>query len=346
MKALRIGTVATLGALVVSGTLPAATAATPGTQLERLRGAVGYRASTGSPVRSVISRVDLADDAWAVTDAAAAALLRLADSSEIELGEKTVIQVGAFSGAQSGEQNTIVVERGALHVMLHDTASVRANYVVQTGTSQIALRATDAYVVAGPRGTQVFCVACAPGDVTIRTGARVVTIVTGEAATILGASPAAAAVSVGANATTHNPAVDQFAASRTSLAPNPAVVAVDPTGAVDGRPAPAGAGSAAGTIAAAAAVAAGVAVAAGASHGSGGASSSPPPAPTTVQFVTTTSSPTPAPAATQPPPAGAPVVLHPTAPAQTPGATPTPSPSPRARAVEPRPPNAPRGSRP
>ena len=343
MKARRIGSIAMLGVLVVNGALPSATSASSGKELERVRGTVGYRASEGAPLRTVTGRLDLADDGWVVTETSAAALLRLEGSSEIELGEKTAVQVGALGTARSGGPNTIVVDRGALHMTIH-AARVGSSYVFQTGTSQIAVREADAYVVAGPRGTQVFCAACAPGDLTIRTGTHVTTIVTGEAATILGASPAGAAIRVGANAAVHNPAVDQFAASRSALAANAAVVAADPTGAADGRSAPAGTGAAVATMAAAAAVAAGVAAAAaGSSHSSGGVSSSPPQAPTIVQFVTTTASPTPAPGPAQPPTAPAPLAPHATTPA---AATPTPSPTPRARAAGPPPPSGARGTRP
>ena len=312
----RIGLVA-LSAVVANAATPAASYASSDKQLERVRGVVGYRAAADAPLHQVVGRLDLADDVWAVTENAAAALLRLADSSEIELGEKTVVQVGAFNTAQSGGQNTIVVDHGALHFKIRHPAGMRSNYVFQTGTSQIAVRGTEAYVVAGPRGTQVFCVECTPGDVTIRTGARVITIVTGQTATILGASAANAAITVGANATPHNPAVDQFVASHTALAANPSVVAADPTGVVGGGLAPAGAGAAAGTVTAAAAAAAGVAVAAGASHGSGGGSSAtPPPTATTVQFVTTVATPTPTPAPTATP-----------VPTATPAPTPTPTPT-------------------
>ncbi len=352
MKVRRIAVFAFCAVVVANAALPTASLASSDKQLERVRGVVGYRAAADGPLHQIVGRLDLADDAWAVTENAAAALLRLADSSEIELGEKTVVQVGAFNSAQSGAQNTIVVEHGALHFKIRHPAGMRSNYVFQTGTSQIAVRGTEAYVVSGPRGTQVFCVECTPGDVTIRTGARVITIVTGQTATILGASAAGASITVGANAALHNPALDQFVASHGALAANPAVVAADPTGVVGSSVASAGAGAAAGTVTAAAAAAAGVAVAAGASHGSSSTTTStPPPTPTTVQFVTTVSTPTPAPSATPAPtatssasatpaptatpqPTATPTsasVVFPTptpTPAPTPTATPTPTPTP------------------
>jgi hypothetical protein len=333
MKVRRIAVFAFCSVVVANAALPTASLASSDKQLERVRGVVGYRAAADGPLHQIVGRLDLADDAWAVTENAAAALLRLADSSEIELGEKTVVQVGAFNTAQSGAQNTIVVEHGALHFKIRHPAGMRSNYVFQTGTSQIAVRGTEAYVVSGPRGTQVFCVECTPGDVAIRTGARVITIVTGQTATILGASAANAAITVGANATLHNPALDQFVASHTALAANPAVIAADPTGVVGGGVASAGAGAAAGTVAAAAAAAAGVAVAAGASHASSGTTttSTPPPTPTTVQFVTTVSTPTPTPTATPQPtatPTSAAVVFPTPTPTPTPTPAPTPTPTP------------------
>src|ERR1700722_14823564 len=84
-------------------------------QLARVKGVVGYQTSATSDFKPIFGRLDLPDDAYAVTKPNASAVLRLADSLEIDIGENTKVQIGAFNPAESGNQNTIVLNGGALH---------------------------------------------------------------------------------------------------------------------------------------------------------------------------------------------------------------------------------------
>src|SRR5580700_6242919 len=84
-------------------------------QLARVKGVVGYQTSATGEFKPIFGRLDLPDDAFAITKPNGSAVLRLKDSSEIDIGENTKVQVGAFSSAESGNQNTIYLNGGALH---------------------------------------------------------------------------------------------------------------------------------------------------------------------------------------------------------------------------------------
>src|SRR5471032_1310673 len=69
-------------------------------QLARVKGVVGYQTSASSEFKPIFGRLDLPDDAYAVTRPNGSAVLRLKDSSEIDIGENTKVAVGAFNGAE------------------------------------------------------------------------------------------------------------------------------------------------------------------------------------------------------------------------------------------------------
>lgn len=189
-------------------------------QLARVKGIVGYEPAPNAPFKAIFGRLDLPDDAVAVTQAGAQAVLRLADSSEIDIGEKTSVQVGAFNAISSGKQNEIVLNGGTLHFNIRHPAGGQSNYKFTTATSQIAVRGTEGFLVSSASGTQVVCVSCAAGDVTIQTSGQFTSIVSGQTATITGSSAANASVSVASNSTATNSSLSQFnnASSTTSSA--------------------------------------------------------------------------------------------------------------------------------
>ena len=139
-------------------------------QLARVKGVVGYQVAATSEFKPIFGRLDLPDDAYAVTKPNASAVLRLKDSSEIDIGENTKVQVGAFSTAASGNTNTIALNGGALHFNIRHPQGGQSNYKFVTATSQIAVRGTEGFLIAGANGTQVVCVSCAAGDVTVQVG--------------------------------------------------------------------------------------------------------------------------------------------------------------------------------
>jgi hypothetical protein len=248
-------------------------------QLARVKGVVGYQATATSDFKPIFGRLDLPDDAFAITKPNASAVLRLADSSEIDIGENTKVQVGAFNPAQSGNLNTIALNGGALHFNIRHPQGGQSNYRFVTATSQIAVRGTEGFLIAGANGTQVVCVSCAAGDVSVQVGQQTISVVTNQTLTVLGSNPLTATTSITANPTVNNPAVNQFNGNQNPFSPTSSGSGVDPTGSFSGAGsgvAGAGAGGVVTTVGAAAA-AGGIAAAVGMKGGS--SSPSPTPAP-------------------------------------------------------------------
>ena len=245
-------------------------------QLARVKGVVGYQESDTGAFKPIFGRLDLPDDAYAITKPNAQAVLRLKDSSEIDIGENTKVQVGAFSPAESGNLNTIALNGGALHFNIRHPQGGQSNYRFVTATSQIAVRGTEGFLIAGANGTQVVCVSCAAGDVSVQVGSQTVSIVTNQTLTILGSNPLTATTSITANPTVNNPAVNQFNGNQNPFTPSGNGGGFDPTGSASGAGtgvAGAGAGGVVTTVGAAAAAGA-AAVAATSNKGSGTSSNS------------------------------------------------------------------------
>ena len=242
-------------------------------QLARVKGVVGYQTSATSEFKPIFGRLDLPDDAYAVTKPNAAAVLRLADSSEIDIGENTKVQVGAFSSVSSGNQNTIVLNGGALHFNIRHPQGGQSNYKFVTATSQIAVRGTEGFLIAGVNGTQVVCVSCAAGDVSVQVGQQTISVVTNQTLTVLGSNPLTATTSIASNPTINNPAVNQFNANQNPFSPTASGQGLDPTGSFSGV----GTGAAASTGGVVTGVAAGAA--AGTAAVVAASNSKPSPAP-------------------------------------------------------------------
>jgi hypothetical protein len=246
-------------------------------QLARVKGIVGYQQGDTGEFKAIFGRLDLPDDAYAITKPNGQAVLRLADSSEIDIGENTKVQVGAFNAVTSGQQNVIALNNGALHFNIRHPAGGQSNYKFTTATSQIAVRGTEGFLIAGAQGTQVVCVSCAVGDVTVQVGQQTVSVVTGQTLTVIGTSPLNAVSSVTTNTAVNNPAVNQFNQGSNPFTSTPTTTTVDPTGSLSGTGSGVAGSGVAGTTAAAVggAAAAGGAVAAATSS-----KGSPAPAPT------------------------------------------------------------------
>ena len=196
--------------LMVAGTLRyVASAQAPNKELAPFKGTVGVQASDNAPFTRVFGRTVVPDDAYAVTQAASLGTLTLPDSSQVAIGERTAVRVGAFNNAAAGPGSTLTLNHGALRFAIVHPAGTRSNYTFQTQTSQIAVRGTTGYLIVGDEGTQLICVDCAPGDVTITIGTRVVTLLTGYTITIIG-PPGLATFTITANDTSYNPSIAQF----------------------------------------------------------------------------------------------------------------------------------------
>jgi hypothetical protein len=228
-------------------------------QLARVKGIVGYQIGDTGDFKAIFGQLDLPDNAYAVTKPNGQAVLRLRDSSEIDIGTNTKVQVGDFNAVSSGLQNSITLNNGALHFNIRHPQGGQSNYKFTTATSQIAVRGTEGFLISGPSGTQVVCVSCAVGDVTVQVGQQTISLVTNETLTVLGSTPLTATTAISANPTVNNPAINQFNANQNPFNPNPVGNSLDPTSSFSGTGGGVAGGAAAtGAIAAAAGGAAAV----------------------------------------------------------------------------------------
>ncbi|MBC5816110.1 MAG: FecR domain-containing protein, partial [Candidatus Eremiobacteraeota bacterium] len=189
--------------------VPLASSAATDKTLERVKGAVSYDMGDNKP-HAISGQLVLPDNAFAVTDNGALARLQLPDSSTIEIGQHTRVQVGAFSPAESGKLNYITLNNGAIKFNIHRPAGGKSNYQFVTPTSQIAVRGTAAFLAAGPQGTMVSCIACAAGDVTVTTGSTTTALVTGQTLTVSASGGVVTGSSVASNAGVNNPEFNQI----------------------------------------------------------------------------------------------------------------------------------------
>lgn len=157
-------------------------AAAPGEkQLARVRGVVQYQAAPNAPYQRIVGSLELPDDAIAVTLADSQGLVRLPDSTEIDIGARARVQLGAFNAAPTAGPNMVVtLDVGAVHFRVRHPQGERTVYHFTTATTQIAVRGTEGYIVTGPKGTDFYCAACEPGDVTMQVGTQTIPLVTGQ----------------------------------------------------------------------------------------------------------------------------------------------------------------------
>lgn len=192
--------------------LPSALRADDQSLLARTQGVVEYGRADAIDApnlrRRLTGEIQLGDDAYVNTDVRAAARLQLPDSSIVLIGDRTTALVGAFHAADKGE-NVITLNRGAVRFAVQHAAGNRSNYRFVTPTAQIAVRGTVGYVVSGPRGVQLYCVDCAPGDVTLTAAFESYTITSGQSINALVVGKAQT-VTIVPNASINSPAIDQF----------------------------------------------------------------------------------------------------------------------------------------
>lgn len=172
-----------------------------------MRGDVAYQGPDAT-LKAIFGRIALPDDATAITLAQSRAQLVLADSSTIDIGEKTRVRLGAFNALDTGNPNVVTLELGVLHFTIRHPAGGRVNYRFVTPTSEIAVRGTEGYLVTGPSGTDFYCADCKSGDVTITVGTRSFTMNTGDQAIIIGTTRANADVDVVARPCANPAAID------------------------------------------------------------------------------------------------------------------------------------------
>ncbi len=322
-------------------------------ELSRVKGSVGFQSGADGAFKAIFGRQNLGDDAYAVTKARSLAVLKLVDSSEIDIGENTIVQVGEFQQAASGKQNEINLKNGALHFKIRRPAGGQSNYTFQTPTSQIAVRGTEGFLISGPTGTQVVCTVCTIGDVSVTTGTQTVTLVSGQTLIVNGAanSIGTATQTIVSNAQVNNPAVSQFGSTGTgTVGGNTVSNAIgDTTGSTSGSTLGATTGTTGGLttgqiVTTTGAVGGTTAVVAATNQSTPAPTPSPTPVPTSTPTPVPTASPTPTPTPTptatpvptpspvgvspSPTPSATPIPTATPAPTATPTATPVPTPSP------------------
>jgi hypothetical protein len=171
--------------------LPSASGAASATkQLRRVKGGVGYQVEASAPLTPIFGKIDLPDDALAVTQADSVGELALPDSSIVTLGAGTRVQIGAFNTTAAGPGSTIVVNSGTLRFDIKRPVGGRANYQFQTPSSQIAVRGTIGLLSVINGITNVACVQCAADSVVVTTGGQIFTLATGGLITITAAGSA------------------------------------------------------------------------------------------------------------------------------------------------------------
>ncbi|MDB5072286.1 MAG: hypothetical protein JWM87_3397 [Candidatus Eremiobacteraeota bacterium] len=202
-------------------------------ELAHVRGEVSYAVPAASAsTRPLAGSIGLSDDARAITGFRAAARLTLPDSSVVEIGDKTDVRLGAFHDAAA--QHTIALSRGALRFTIRHPAGAASNYVFKTPTTQLAVRGTLAYLVSGPRGDQIYCVDCAPGDVVVSAANETYSVQSGQTLNVRTIGRRAFDAAIVANASVNNPAIDQFLRGFSPFG-RPASEGTDPTGSDSGR---------------------------------------------------------------------------------------------------------------
>ena len=179
--------------------------------LRRDKGTVTYQLPTTDP-RSLYAEVAVGDSVIATTALATLATLQLTDSSEIRIGDRTAVRVGDLHAAEAANPSggTIFIERGAVRFNVAHPSGAKADYRFVTPTTQLAVRGTVGYFVAGPAGDQIYCVKCATGDVTITTASQTVQIHSGQTLNVHLDNGVVTGSEVVANRTINNPAIDQF----------------------------------------------------------------------------------------------------------------------------------------
>ncbi|HTW84654.1 MAG TPA: FecR family protein [Candidatus Sulfotelmatobacter sp.] len=204
--------------------LPPATAAlvaaatAPAPVLIRLTGTVGFALSSTDVLQKLEDRLDLGAGGYALTLASSQAQLSFDDGTRVAIGERTMLGYAASDGKTA----TIELARGAVHVIVRPTSVI----AILTPTAGIALSDADAFIVTGPRGTQIACVRCAPTTV-LRTPAghaQLGNCTLGDAG--------ANALRVRSSIASENPAMDALVggADATAGCPRSSRTHVDPTG--------------------------------------------------------------------------------------------------------------------
>jgi hypothetical protein len=149
---------------------PSATSAATDKILQSRLGTVSSQANATAdkvPLALKASQV-LPDDAFALTEAKSSADVILPDSSDVQLGELTKVQVGAFNDPVSATPTRITIANGRVAFNVKRPPGGKSNYRFVTPTSSISVRGTVGLLDSDlAQGDTIACLECAAGDVTV-----------------------------------------------------------------------------------------------------------------------------------------------------------------------------------
>jgi len=151
------------------------------TALSHVKGAVGYEPHPTSTFEAIAGTLVVPDESTAVTRAASAGVVTLADSSQIVLGENTSVRIGALKTAADGSKgSTIAIDHGAIEFYIRHLPNTHSNYTFTTATTQVAVRGTVGFINADAGEDAVAVTEGTPGDVTVTSGGRKYAVPTGR----------------------------------------------------------------------------------------------------------------------------------------------------------------------
>jgi len=154
--------------------------------LTRVKGRVSVQRDGTTTFKSLSGSLGVRDESVARTGTKSAAMLALADSSEIDLGEKTQVRVGAFERDAEVAGRTISVDNGALKFTIRHPAGARANYRFVTPTAQIAVRGTVGLLIVTPAKTTLICLSCSNDDIVVTHDGTDESVGTGQVLQLVG----------------------------------------------------------------------------------------------------------------------------------------------------------------
>ncbi len=154
--------------------------------LTRVKGNVTIQRDGTSGFNMLAGSLGVRDESTAKTGKKSAAMLALADSSEIDLGEITQVRVGSFDRDAEVAGHTIVVDGGALKFTIRHPQGGHANYRFVTPTAQIAVRGTSGILIVTPSKTTLICLDCGSDDLVATHDGTDESLHTGEVMQIVG----------------------------------------------------------------------------------------------------------------------------------------------------------------
>jgi ferric-dicitrate binding protein FerR (iron transport regulator) len=124
-------------------------------QASRMMGDVFYRSPGGTTQRSIYGSIVLEPDSFISTGQKSLAQIRYPDSSLVEIGSNSVVQVGAFH-SDWHDANILALKNGAIHLNVRHNDHP-TNYEFVTPLFKVAVRGTEATITTTESDGSVTC---------------------------------------------------------------------------------------------------------------------------------------------------------------------------------------------